>query len=63
MSTASQVLPSGKFLRVQSVGRHLLEDDALALELASSAEHRWRNSHPQVSFKYIRGKMMALDLD
>ena len=45
----AQVLPSGRFVRVQSVGRHLREDDALVLSVAAAAEQRWRASHPRAS--------------
>ena len=44
---AAQVLPSGRFLAVQTIGRHLQEDDALVLSVAAAAEHRWRGTHPE----------------
>ncbi len=43
-----QVLPSGRLVKVQQLGRHCWDDDELVLSEQEDAEERWRRSQVQI---------------
>lgn len=42
-----QVLPSGRFVKVQSIGALCNDDDQLVLEMHEEQERQWQNQHSQ----------------
>ncbi len=43
-----QVLPSGRFVKVQSIGALCNDDDQLVLEMHEEQERHWQNQRSQV---------------
>jgi hypothetical protein len=43
-----QVLPSGRFVKVQSIGALCNDDDQLVLEMHEEQERQWQNQRSQV---------------
>lgn len=44
-----QVLPSGRFVKVQALGPHCNDDDQLFLDMFDEKERQWQQQHSQVT--------------
>lgn len=48
-----QVLPSGRFVKVQSIGAVCNDDDQLFLDMHEESERQWQIQQTQVSFNEL----------
>lgn len=48
-----QVLPSGRFVKVQSIGAVCNDDDQLFLDMHEESERQWQIQQNQVSFNEL----------
>ena len=48
-----QVLPSGRFVKVQSIGDVCNDDDKLFLDMNEESERKWQIHQNQVSFNEL----------